>query len=285
MATKGTPSHTTQRCTSPPGLLALVPLHEQDDFSRFLYSQFTLWNKERRRCYYKARRYYKHLNVKIFESTSSFSSFHLLTSTLLTYTFPRSESVKTIQTSIARTFSVSHECTSAVLHVSPLKNKRTPWMESEKILRRSTRPSPPNRSARHPSSRAQILTRPPPLKDTSKPLSTSQHARPSSYRASLLSRPPLSRDPPSYKILILLLTVILVLLRNFLFTRNSFLRASRTMNRRQCPVSTLHPLGVQEGRKERKENENPKKLKNTRHWIKLTFYCLIASFYHCDYSI
>ena len=202
MATKGTPSHTTQRCTSPPGLLALVPLHEQDDFSRFLYSQFTLWNKERRRCYYKARRYYKHLNVKIFESTSSFSSFHLSTSTLLTYTFPRSESVKTIQTFIARTFSVSHECTSAVSRVYLFKNKRTPWMESEKILRRSTRPSPPNRSARHPSSRAQILTRPPPLKDTSKPLSTSQHARPSSYRASLLSRPPLSKDPPSYKILI-----------------------------------------------------------------------------------
>ena len=202
MATKGTPSHTTQRCTSPPGLLALVPLHEQDDFSRFLYSQFTLWNKERRRCFYQARRYYKHLKLNIFESASSFSSSYSSTSTLITPSFPRSESVKTIRTSIARTFSVSHECTSTVLRASPLKNKRTPWMESEKILRRSTRPSPPNRSARHPSSRAQILTRPPPLKDTSKPLSTSQYARPSSYRASLLSRPPLSKDPPSYKILI-----------------------------------------------------------------------------------
>ena len=49
MATKGTPSHTTQRCTSPPGLLAFVPLKEQNDFSNYLYSQYLLWNKERRR--------------------------------------------------------------------------------------------------------------------------------------------------------------------------------------------------------------------------------------------
>ena len=157
MATKGTPSHTTQRCTSPPGLLALVPLHEQDDFSRFLYSQFTLWNKERRRCFYQARRCYKHLKLNIFESASSFFSSYSSTSTLITPSFPRSESVKTIRTSIARTFSVSHECISTVSRVSPLKNKRTPWMESEKILQRSTRPSPPNRSSRHPSSRIKII--------------------------------------------------------------------------------------------------------------------------------
>ena len=174
MATKGTPSPTTQRCTSPPGLLALVPVHEQDDFSRFLYSQFTLWNKERRRCFYQARRYYKHLKLNIFESASSFSSSYSSTSTLITPSFPRSESVKTIRTSIVRTFSVSHECISTESRVPPLKNKRTPWMESEKILRRSPRPSPPHGSSRHPSSRVQILSRPAPLKDSCTP-PASQH--------------------------------------------------------------------------------------------------------------
>ena len=136
MATKGTPSHTTQRCTSPPGLLAFVPLKEQNDFSKYLYSQFLLWNKE---SFYQARRYYKHLKLNIFESASSFSSSYSSTSTLITPSFPRSESVKTIRTSIARTFSVSHECISTVSRVPLLKNKRTPLMESEKILRRSPR--------------------------------------------------------------------------------------------------------------------------------------------------
>ena len=191
MATKGTPSHTTQRCTSPPGLLAFVPLKEQNDFSKYLYSQFLLWNKERRRCFYTARRYYKHLKLNIFEKTSLFSSSYSSTSTLLQPCFPRSESVKTIRTSIARTFSVSHECTSTVLRVSPLKNKRTPWMESEKILRRSTRPSPPKRSSRHPSSRVQILSR---------TVSPSKQDNSSSHRSALLSRnspPPSSRPPLS----------------------------------------------------------------------------------------
>ena len=170
-------------------------LPTQNDFSKYLYSQFLLWNKERRRCFYTARRYYKHLKSDVFEKTSLFSSSYSSTSTLLQPCFPRSESVETIQTSIARTFSLSTECTSTVLRVSPLKNKRTPWMESEKILRRSTRPSPPNRSSRHPSSRVQILSRNvPPLKqDNSSPHRCTLLSRNSPPRSS--SRPPSSGQP------------------------------------------------------------------------------------------
>ena len=195
MSTKEAPSHTTQRYTSPPGLLAFVPLKEQNDFSNYLYSQFLLWNKERRRCFYQARRFYKHSNPKIFESTSSFSSSNSSTSTLLTPSLLRSESVTTIRTSISKTFSLSTECTSTVIRFT-LSHKRSPWMESEKILRKIQRPDPPTSnarySARHPLPRVQVPTRPAaPLKQDSS----------TSYRSALLARnslpPPTSRPPLS----------------------------------------------------------------------------------------
>ena len=190
MATKEAPLYTTQRYTSPPGLLAFVPLKEQNDFSNYLYSQFRLWNKERRRCFYQARRFYKHSNPKIFELTSSFSSSNSSTSTLLTPSLRRSESVTTIRTSFSKTFSLSTECTSAVIRFT-LSHKRSPWMESEKILRKIQRPSPPTSharsSARYPLSRVQVPSR---------PAAPSKQDSSSSYRSALLARnssPPTSR--------------------------------------------------------------------------------------------
>ena len=91
MATKVTPSHTTQRCTSPPGLLTFVPLKEQNDFSKYLYSQFLLSLLVLRRCFYTARRYYKHLKSDVFEKTSSFSYSYSSSSILVQPSFPRSE--------------------------------------------------------------------------------------------------------------------------------------------------------------------------------------------------
>ena len=93
---------------------------------------------------------FTHLNLQIFESTSSFSSSYSSTSTLLTPSL--------IRTSIAKTFSLS----SMVLRFN-LSHKRSPWMEYEKILRKIQRPSPtsnPRSPGRHPLSRVQVSSLP-----------------------------------------------------------------------------------------------------------------------------
>ena len=61
----------------PPGLTAFVAEREQKDFFKYLYSQYTLWEKERKRCYYNARIVYrkkKNNRIKSFPSVTSAST-------------------------------------------------------------------------------------------------------------------------------------------------------------------------------------------------------------------
>ena len=103
-------------------------------------------------------------NIQIRKSSNQLRRFPLPTPPLLlTPSLLRSESVTTIRTSISKTFSLSIECTSTVIRFT-LFHKRSPWMESEKILRKIPRTSPPTShppsSARHPLPRVQVPSRP-----------------------------------------------------------------------------------------------------------------------------
>ena len=48
-----------QRHSGSVELLSFVPKKEQKDFSQYLYSNYQVWNKERRRCFYRCRKFKK----------------------------------------------------------------------------------------------------------------------------------------------------------------------------------------------------------------------------------
>ena len=61
----------------PPGLTAFVSERKQKDFFKYLYSQYAVWEKERKRCYYNARILYrkkKNNRIKSFPSVTSAST-------------------------------------------------------------------------------------------------------------------------------------------------------------------------------------------------------------------
>ena len=61
----------------PPGLTAFVSERKQKDFFKYLYSQYAVWEKERKRCYYNARVLYrkkKNNRIKSFPSVTSAST-------------------------------------------------------------------------------------------------------------------------------------------------------------------------------------------------------------------
>ena len=75
-----------QRQATPPGLLTFVSPHKQRAFNKFLYSQFNAWEKEKRRTYYRARKFYrKKIDELIISYPSSVTFSASITSTQVIY--------------------------------------------------------------------------------------------------------------------------------------------------------------------------------------------------------
>ena len=89
MAARGNTTIATSSSLRPPGLSSgfyFGSSSEQRDYERYLLSQFTVWQKERRRCFYLARRSLKKKTHSTF-STCVFSSSSVSSS--ITCLFPQ----------------------------------------------------------------------------------------------------------------------------------------------------------------------------------------------------
>ena len=62
-----------QRHSNKVELLSFVPKKEQKDFSQYLYSNYQVWNKERRRCFYRCRKFKKN-SIPIINNAPSHSA-------------------------------------------------------------------------------------------------------------------------------------------------------------------------------------------------------------------
>ena len=71
-----------QRHSNKVELLSFVPKKEQKDFSQYLYSNYQVWNKERRRCFYRCRKFKKN-SIPIINNAPSFTLNSVLSINIL----------------------------------------------------------------------------------------------------------------------------------------------------------------------------------------------------------
>ena len=71
-----------QRHSGSVELLSFVPKKEQKDFSQYLYSNYQVWNKERRRCFYRCRKFKKN-SIPIINIAPSFTLNSVLSISIL----------------------------------------------------------------------------------------------------------------------------------------------------------------------------------------------------------
>ena len=200
MAARGNSTNNSSSSLRPPGLSSgfyFGSPQEQRDYERYLLSQFTVWQKERRRCFYLARRSLKKKTHSTF-STCVFSSSSVSSS--ITCLFPqvqRSTSVEVSSHRILKQKKFTTLCTSTWTWASgPLK--LTPWVEFTKrkspLKLPSSQPPP-----RPPLSRGSKPSTQPTFRETSPSTNFSNipSARPASSRANILARSALSKETDS----------------------------------------------------------------------------------------
>ena len=82
-------SQPSSSLTNPPGLIPFIPNKDQKEFFHFLYLQYQFWDKERKRCFYIARRLSKKRSDNIITFPSSSTSIYSTSTSLLLPVLPR----------------------------------------------------------------------------------------------------------------------------------------------------------------------------------------------------
>ena len=161
MAARGNSTNNSSSSLRPSGLSSgfnSVPVQDQRDFQQYLLSQFTAWQKERRRCFYLARRSLKKKTHSTF-STCVFSSSSVsstITCVLPQVIFSTSEESTTHRIQKQKKF--TSMCSST--HTLALRPwVLTPWVEFTKRKSPLKLPSPQQTNGPH-LTRPQNSTRP-----------------------------------------------------------------------------------------------------------------------------